>query len=821
MAIDLSEKGFEANIEASLIRIGYKKRILEGEASRLFKKYAIDVEKLFEFLEATQKKKLEILEKLYGEDYKIKVLEQICTSIKRNGLVYCLQHGVEDHGVMLQLIYSKPLITTNSMMNALYHQNIFTESRQVYYSDETDHSLDVVVFINGLPLVVMELKNPFTGQTIEHTIMQFKNAFDPKEQLFRFNERVVVYFAVDLDEVFMTTKLDKSETQFLPFNKGDNCGKGNSIVSDNYRTHYLWDEILQPDSLLDILLHFVFVKKDARLNSKGDAIDERQTLIFPRFHQLQAVRKIEADVQQKGAGHHYLIQHSAGGGKTISMSWLAYRLSKLRDHHNEGIFNSVIVMTDCQQLDKQLRDMVNQFEPTADMVKCLNKDFQQLDQALNDETRIVIASLKNLSFIKEKVSELKYQKYALIIDEDCLSQGEKALAVWKNALSDKSSENADEEENIEGTIEKMIETIIKNGKQDHASVFLFSATPKPEIFERFGTIGKDGKLHAFHEYSMQQAIEEGFILDVLNNYTTYKTFYKIATLDPHDIAQKTEIIIEHYRNFIRHKIGGRAKAIVTTASRLHAVRFKLAFDEYLKKIGYDDLKTVVAFPGTVKDGGNSYTESAMNGFREKELPAKFKSDDYQILIVYENHPTDFNEPLLHTMYVDKPLSGMKAVRTLSCLNRTYPGKNDTFVLDFVNDPQDIKDSFQPYYETPIFEEVIDLNILYDLLAELESYQVYTKEEVKAVHESELKRGFNQSTKLQAELNAWIDKGATRFKRNLSAEEKEAFQASVTKFIHTCDVVFQIAASACTDIELYKQYNYLSHLVHKLPPYQQS
>ncbi|MES9739430.1 type I restriction endonuclease [Peribacillus frigoritolerans] len=841
MAIDSSEKGFESNIEASLITNGYEKRVLEGEASRLFKKYALDVEKLFEFLEATQDKQLKVLEKSYGADYKQKILGRIRDSLKKHGVVHCLRHGIKDRGVTLKLVYNKPPTTMNQLMNELYKKNIFTVSRQIYYSDKLNNSLDMVVFINGLPLVVMELKNQFTGQTVEHAMNQFKKDRDPKEQLFKFNERVVVYFSVDPDEVFMTTELKKSKTYFLPFNKGNNGGKGNPTVYDNYRTHYLWEEVLLPDSLLDILFRFVFVKKDDILDSNGEVIGERKMLIFPRFHQLDVVRKLEVDVKDKNVGQNYLIQHSAGSGKTNSISWLSHRLAKLHDEDNEAIFSSVIVITDRRVLDKQLQDAVYQLEHKAGMVERINKDSSQLANAITGETRIIITTLQKFPFIMEKVSGLERKKYAVIIDEAHSSQGGKASTALTNILSDKTLEDAYEEdriaeENMDNLDEQIVETIMKSGKQDNVSFFAFTATPKPKTLEKFGTIGTDGKPHAFHEYTMRQAIEEGFILDVLSNYTTYKTFYKIAkqvgddplvsqkqatkklaqyvSLHPHNISQKTEIIIEHYRNFTRQKIGGRAKAMVVTASRLHAVHYKIAFDQYIDKMGYDDLKTIVAFSGVVKDGDLPYTEPDMNGFSEKELPDKFNSDEYKVLLVAEKYQTGFDEPLLHTMYVDKPLSGIKAVQTLSRLNRTCPGKDDTFVLDFVNDPEDIKASFQPYYETTGLEEVTDPNILYDLQAELAPYQMYTEEEVRAVNELEMQGGFKKSAKQQMELNALIDKGVERFKRDLSVEEQEAFKASVTKFTRTYAFVLQIATFI--DVELHKQYIYLNYLLCKLP-----
>ncbi|HDR8093871.1 TPA: type I restriction endonuclease subunit R [Bacillus cereus] len=840
MAVDATEKGFETNIEDSLIANGYMKRTLEGEASQLFKQYGLDVEELFAFLEDTQAKQLRALEKSYGADYKQKVLNRICDQLKKQGIMECLRHGIKDRGVTLKLIYNKPPTTMNQLMNDLYRKNRFTVSRQVFYSDKHKNSLDMVLFINGLSLIVMELKNPLTGQTVEHAMKQLKMDRDPREQLFKFNERVVVYFAVDPDEVFMATELKKEKTYFLPFNKGNNGGKGNPTVYNNYRTYYLWEEILAPDSLLDILFRFVFVKKDDILDSNGDLIGERKMLIFPRFHQLDAVRELERDVKEKSVGRNYLIQHSAGSGKTNSISWLSHRLAKLHDEENNAVFSSVIVITDRRVLDKQLQDAVYQLEHKAGMVERINKDSNQLAQAITGETRIIITTLQKFPFIMEKVSDLDRKKYAVIIDEAHSSQGGKASTALTNILSDKTLEDAYEEdrvaeENLDNIDEQIIETIMKSGKQDNISFFAFTATPKPKTIEKFGTMGTDGKPHAFHEYTMRQAIEEGFILDVLSNYTTYKTFYKIAkrvdedplvsqkqatkklaqyvSLHPHNVAQKTEIIIEHYRNFTRQKIGGRAKAMVVTASRLHAVRYKIAFDQYIDKMGYEDLKTVVAFSGIVKDDEIPYSEQDMNGFSEKELPEKFNSDEYKVLLVAEKYQTGFDEPLLHTMYVDKPLSGIKAVQTLSRLNRTCPGKEDTFVLDFVNDTEDIKDSFQPFYETTGLEEVTDPNILYDLQAELEPYQIFTEKEVQVVNELEIKGGFKKQTKAQTELNSWIDRGVDRFKK-LEEEEKDAFKAAATKFVRTYAFILQIATFI--DLDLHKLYIYLNYLLRKLP-----
>ncbi|MFK8795647.1 type I restriction endonuclease subunit R [Planococcus plakortidis] len=840
MRMDVSETGFESNIEISLVEAGYMKRELTSEARQKFKDHALDVEELFAFLEDTQSKRMRTLEKIYGAEYKQKVLNRILDQLKKRGLLECVRKGIKDRGVKLDLAYNKPPTTMNRSLYEKYKKNRFAVSRQVYYSNDNQNSLDMVLFLNGLPLVVMELKNPLTGQTVEHAKKQFRKDRNSKETLFKSNSRAIVYLAVDPDEVFMTTELKGNATYFLPFNRGNNGGKGNPVGYDTYRTSYLWESVLTPDSLLDLVYRFVFVKRDDIVDSNGDVIAERQMLIFPRYHQLDVVRKIEKDVEEKSVGTNYLVQHSAGSGKTNSISWLAHRLAKLHDEENEAVFRSVIVITDRRVLDKQLQDAVYQLEHKSGMVERIDKDSSQLADAINSETRIIITTLQKFPFIMEKVTDLERKKYAVIIDEAHSSQGGKASAALTNILSDKTLEDAYEEdrlaeESLEDTEEKIIETILKSGKQDNVSFFAFTATPKPKTLEKFGAMGADGKPRAFHQYTMRQAIEEGFIHNVLENYTAYKTFYKIAkdvdedpvvskkqatkklaqyvSLHPHNIAQKTEIIVEHYRNFTQHKIGGRAKAMVVTASRLHAVRYKLAFDKYIKAQGYTDLQTIVAFSGTVNDGEVPYTEPEMNGFSEKELPKKFHSDDYKVLLVAEKYQTGFDEPLLHTMYVDKPLSGIKAVQTLSRLNRTCPGKDDTFILDFVNDPEEIQASFQPYYEATILSETTDPNLLYDLQAEIDPYQVYTEEEVAAVNELEVVTGLKKSTKAQIELNAWIDKGVERYKK-LSEEEQETFKSTATKFIRTYGFVLQIVTFI--DVDLHKLHIYLTYLLRKLP-----
>src|SRR5579875_240537 len=840
MAIDYTEKGLETNVEDWLVQSGYRSRRIEGHALDAFKKYALDVEILFEFLESTQPKSLERLRKVYKEQTKDKILERLNKELGSRGMIDCLRHGIKDYGVTLRLAYNQPVSYLNQTLADLYDKNIFTISRQVYYSADNNNSIDMLVSLNGLPIAVLELKNPLTNQTVDDAKRQYMRDRDPKELLFQFKKRAIVFFAVDPDEVYMTTKLERDNTFFLPFNKGNNGGKGNPPVANDYKTAYLWKEVLQKHSLIDILFRFVFVQQEDILDSTGEVIDKKETVIFPRYHQLDVVRKIEADVKLFGVGTNYLVQHSAGSGKTNSISWLAHRLAKLHDRDDNAIFNSVIVITDRRVLDKQLQDAVYQLEHKAGMVAKIDKDSNQLAHELVNNTRIIITTLQKFPFIMEKVGEFARGKYAIIIDEAHSSQGGKSATAMTNILSNKTLEEALEadriaEENMEDIDEKIVETIVKSGKQDNISFFAFTATPKAKTLEKFGRMGTDGKPHAFHVYSMRQAIEEGFILDVLANYTTYKTYYKVAkmieddpevasskatkeiakyvSLHPHNIAQKTEIMIEHFRRVTRHKIGGRAKAMVVTASRLHAVKYKQAFDKYIESKGYTDMKAVVAFSGTVEDSGVSYTEPLMNGFGEKELPEKFHSDEYKVLLVAEKYQTGFDEPLLHTMFVDKKLDGIKAVQTLSRLNRTCKGKNDTFVLDFVNEAEDIQKAFQPYYEVTGLSDTTNPNILYDLQRELDAYQVYTEHEVMEVSKLEFS-GKEETTKTQEKLNAILDMAVERYKKELPKERQEDFKSTGMKFIRTYSFVLQIAPFI--DVELHKLYVYLNYLLKKLP-----
>lgn len=828
---DLSEAGFEEYIQEHLISNGY----IKGDPKDYNKDYALDTNQLFTFLEESQPKKLEKLKEIYKDQLRHRITTNIDKQLSKRGMIDVLRHGIKDYGVQLDLAYYKPATSMNEEMVKLYNTNRLSVTRQIHYSTKNENSVDLTVFVNGLPVVVLELKNPFTGQNYQHALLQYKNDREPNEPLFRFKKRTIVFFAVDTDEAYMTTRLTGDSTYFLPFNKGHDGGKGNPPKEDHFKTSYLWEEVLEKDSLLDIVKRFIHLETDEREVDGKKVIKE--TLIFPRYHQLDSVRKVEADAKANGVGKNYLIQHSAGSGKTNSISWLAHRLSNLHDKDNQPIFNNVVIVTDRRALDKQLQDSVYQLEHKHGVVEKIEKDSNQLASSLKGGAKVVISTLQKFPYILDKVRELGDRNYAVIIDEAHSSTTGETMGAVREALSADSLEEAEKIEQQKEAQEldpeeTILEEIRKRGIQPNISFFAFTATPKAKTLETFGNIGDYGLPHPFHLYTMRQAIEEGFIIDVLKNYVTYETYFQIGkkieddpaferakatkaltrfvSLHPHNIAQKTEIMIEHFRKVTKHKIGGRAKAMVVTSSRLHAVRYKMAFDKYIKEKDYSDIKTLVAFSGKVEDGGIFYSEPELNWFRESETANRFDSDEYQVLIVAEKYQTGYDQPLLHTMFVDKKLTGLKAVQTLSRLNRTHRGKNDTFIFDFVNKPEDILEAFKPYYEATIIEKVTDPNNLYNYETVLDDYGVYHKEELEKF--SIIYYRIKKSADDIAKLNSIIDVGATRYK-SLEEEKQDDFKSKSKKLVRLYAFVTQI--TPFVDVELHKLYLYLSYLIKKL------
>ena len=580
MPVNHTEKGFEQAIEDHLLHHGYR----QGDPVDFDPSLAIDPDTLVEFLSTTQKDEWKRLTAIYGAETGKKVVETIAQNLGQRGMLDCLRHGVTDRGVKLSLAYFKPATKMNPQTLALYDQNILTITRQVHYSEKHPAlSIDVVLSLNGLPVATAELKNPFTGQTADHARKQYRNDRDPREPLFRFKERALVHFAVDPDEVSMTTRLAGKDTVFLPFNKGRNGGKGNpdNPVS-GWKTAYLWEEVWQRDRWLDILARFIHLEVKEEI--QGTKKVRKETIIFPRYHQLDAVGKLLATARSQGPGHNYLIQHSAGSGKSNSIAWLAHRLASLHNDKDNLVFDTIIVVTDRRVLDKQLQDTIYQFEHKQGVVKKIDTDSAQLAEALGSGCRIVITTLQKFSFVLDKIKELPKRHYALIVDEAHSSQTGESASNLRKVLA---ATNLEEAEKLESSTaaddpeEEIVKAINARGPQKNLSFFAFTATPKHKTLELFGTPGVDGKPEPFHLYSMRQAIEEGFILDVLQNYTTYKTYYKLAkaieddpeldrvkatqaiarfvSLHPHNLAQKTEVIIEHFRHFTSKKIGSKAK----------------------------------------------------------------------------------------------------------------------------------------------------------------------------------------------------------------------------------------------------------------------
>ncbi len=840
MTSDHTEKVFESAIEHHLTASGgYEK----GDCSAFDTVRGIFPQDVLVFIKATQPKEWEYLENLQKDRAGETLLGDLCRALDSDheGCLSVLRHGFKCFGKLFHIAYFAPASGLNPDTQSQYGANRLTITRQLKYSDKHANTLDVVLSLNGIPLVTIELKNPMTGQTWRNAIYQYKNDRDPADLIFQFKRRTLVHFAVDTDEVYMATRLSGRNTHFLPFNRGNGGGAGNSENPGGYRTAYLWEEALERHSFLDILARFIHLQvEEKRLGGKSI---KRETMIFPRYHQMDCVRRLIADSRVKGAGTNYLVQHSAGSGKSNSIAWLSHRLSSLHDDKDEKVFDSVIIVTDRVVLDQQLQNTVYQFEHKQGVVQKIDVDSAQLADALAKAVPIVITTLQKFPFVTEKMGGLPKRRYAVIVDEAHSSQGGETATELKGVLSAPVVQEEAAKYLVGNEMpdyeEEVIRTMLRRGRQPNISFFAFTATPKYKTLEVFGQPGEDGKPRPFHLYTMRQAIEEGFILDVLRNYTTYNTYYRLIksieddpkvdkrkaaralarfmSLHPHNIAQKTEVMVEHFRHFTMHRIGGKAKAMVVTSSRLHAVRYKQTFDKYINEKGYKGIKTLVAFSGTVIDPdapGVEYTETGMNnGIREKELPERFASEEYQVLLVAEKYQTGFDQPLLHTMYVDRRLAGIQAVQTLSRLNRTCPGKEDTFVLDFVNDPEEIHAAFQPYYEQTLIGERAETRHLYEIQSKLDTQQVYYKAEVEEFSKVFYKPVRNQTPADHARMNACIDPAANRYGK-LDEEVREEFKKTLVAYRNLYAFLSQVIPFQDSDLE--KLYSYIRFLLTKLP-----
>jgi len=848
MAINTTERTFEQEIEWNLINEnGYKKT----DTASYDRTLAMDTTSVINFINETQPKEWARICKNHSEDTGTGFIERLRDELKKRDMIDVLRHGVTDLGVTVKLCYFKPGSEMNQTAVSQYEKNVLQIMRQVKYSLANENSIDMVILLNGLPIITMELKNLLTGQTYNNAITQYKNDRNPRELLLAFKKRVLVHLAVDSDEIWMTTKLDNQDTIFIPFNKGHNKGAGNPPVEGDYRTSYLWHDILKKDSILDILHRFVQVTKDEKTG--------KEKLIFPRFHQLDVVRFLTEKVKSEGSGHNYLIQHSAGSGKSNSIAWLAHHLVNLHDSNNEVVFHSIIVITDRRVLDKQLQRDIFNMEHKQGVVVRVDKNAKQLTTALEKGDKIIICTLQKFPFVDVQKITTTGKRFAIIVDEAHSSQTGKASERLKEVLADISAQGedaiekklheyaveeakaeADELESDEQLAEDIKTGMAAHGRQKNLSFFAFTATPKQKTLEIFGTKDSDSKPKPCHVYSMRQAIEEHFIFNVLEYYITYETYFKIGkttaddpvygknqankalgkymSLHPHNLAQKTEVIIEHFRSKVQHNIGGKAKAMLVTGSRLHAVRYYFEFQKYIKKMKYNDLHVLVAFSGTVKDNVTGkikeYTEEKINKFPESETPDKFESGEYQILLVAEKYQTGFDQPLLHTMYVDKKLAGVKAVQTLSRINRMCIGKTDTFVLDFVNTREEIIAAFQDYYQETRIAETTDPNTIYDIKNKLDNYMVYNDYEIDNFAAVFFKKTKTQENIDLAKLNSYIDPAVDRYKALANKEEKIDFKSALAKFLRLYSFLTHIIN--LNDSKLYKFYAYGKCLLRKLP-----
>ncbi|HRG20405.1 MAG TPA: type I restriction endonuclease [Saprospiraceae bacterium] len=740
------------------------------------------------------------------------------------------------------MFFDKPVSNLNEKDVALYNQNIFSVTRQVHYSAQNENSLDLVIFINGLPIITCELKNELTKQNVKDAIKQYKTNRDPREELFRLG-RCMVHFAVDTEQVWMCTHLKGENTYFLPFNKGYNNGAGNPPNPNGIKTDYLWKEILTKDRLTNIIQNYVqlFEEETEKILPDGKVKKEKvKKLIFPRYHQIDAVDKLLSNAKENGAGKRYLIQHSAGSGKSNSISWLAHQLVGLFDKNNVNtVFDTVIVVTDRKVLDAQIRNNIKQFEQVKGVVEAITEGSKQLKTALEEGKKIIITTIQKFPYIVNEIGELPGNKFAIIIDEAHSSQsGNTAGKLNETLAKDFEKVQVDGDEFVfvdkdqydELTSEDLVVDIVKGRKMlTNASYFAFTATPKNKTLELFGEKYNDNgkeKFRAFHLYSMKQAIEENFILDILQNYTTYQSYYALLKKiedDPaydknkaqkklkifveshsHAIAKKTALMVDHFMdNVIRKaKINGLAKAMVVTSSRRNAVKYKKAFDKYLADTG-NPYKAIVAYSGEI-DG---QTEAALNHFSSAAIPDEFKKSEYRFLIVANKYQTGFDQPLLHTMYVDKKLGGVNAVQTLSRLNRTTSGKKDTFVLDFANDADEIKKSFDPFFETTILGEATDPNKLFDLQSSLDAFQVYTPEQVQE---------FSQKMVTNVpvdQLHSILDAAAEVFRTSLTEEQQDDFRAKCKTYVRLYVFLAQIVPFVNPYLE--RLYLFLNHLQNKL------
>lgn len=803
-----------------------------GNSQDFCPRYALDTKKFWDFLTKTQQDKLDNFKKYNSADWEAKIIERFDRLVKKGDILKLLRDGLKIDNEHFYLMYSAPQGNSSDTVKQNFDQNIFSVTRQVYFSADNNKSIDMVLFINGIPIITIELKNIWTGQTARyHAQEQYKKDRDPKETLFNFG-RCLVHFAVDTEEAFMTTKLAGDKTFFLPFNKGHNDGKGNPPNPNGYKTAYLWEEIFTKHSLANIIQHFVRFDNEPSF--------QKRTLFFPRYHQLDVVRRLISHAENYGVGQSYLIQHSAGSGKSNSITWAAFQLIEAYPQNpkaagdqslDQPLFNSVIVVTDRRLLDKQLRDNISAFAQVKNIFAHANSS-QELRTALETGKKIIITTIQKFPFIIEGISDLSQNKFAVIIDEAHSSQTGSAHHMMNQAMGAQDTES----EEIADSQDIILAAMRARKVRDNASYFAFTATPKNSTLERFGTQQADGTFKPFHTYSMKQAIEEGFILDVLANYTTYRSYYQLAKSiednpkfntkkaqrklrsfveqSQQTIDFKAEVMFEHFLTQVFHtkKLKNQAKGMVVTQSIESAIRYFHALKRQLAKHN-DPFKIAIAFSGEKTVDGIPYTESDMNGFSEDKTRENFDGDEYRLLVVANKYLTGFDQPKLAAMYVDKKLDGVLCVQALSRLNRSSPKLNkkteDLFILDFFNTTDDIRDAFEPFYTTTNLTGATDINVLHELKDELEDYSVYEQYEV-----DEFNQKFFQGA-VGEQITPLIDEAAARFNQELYLEHEDKINFKV-KAKHFYKVYSQVSALLpFENVEWEKLFWFLKFLIPKL------
>lgn len=821
---------------------------------------ALDAATLVNFIQTTQPKAWDRFERMCNSDSTAKFAKVFNDAVDRLGMVAVLKHGFKHRGIPFKVVFFKPESGLNESAADRYAKNVCRCIRQFHFAETGNQTIDMVLDVNGIPLVSIELKDQFTGQDVENAMRQWREDRDPRCRCLKFNTRMVAFFAVDLENVYMTTKLEGAKTFFLPFNQGsagagNDGGAGNPANPDGYATSHLWEVVLQKDSLLDIVNKFLHleVKEETELDARGNEVKrKKERIIFPRYHQLDSVRKVIADVRANGTGKNYLVQHSAGSGKSNSIAWTAYRLASLFVD-DTPLFDSVVVVTDRRVLDSQLQETISGFDHAIGSVVTIGKDKTSADlrDAINGGARLIVSTLQKFPVIYEQV-ESKGKRFAIIVDEAHSSQTGTSALKLKSALADKRDaleEYAEIEAEAEDAAadweDQLADELASHGRHKNLTFVAFTATPKEQTLEIFGDEWPDGSFHPFHVYSMRQAIEEGFIMDPLANYVSYseavelartvpdnpdvpssptlKLLRKYKELHPYALGQKAEIIVETFRNVTRTKIRGKGKMMVVTASRLATVRYYHEIKRYMQKKGYDDIEVLVAFSGAISDpadgpDGPEYTEPVINvghdGQRVAESQTKAEFHNYgDVLVVAEKYQTGFDEPLLHTLVVDKKLKDVKAVQTLCRVNRIHPDKEDTYILDFVNKPEDIQKAFERFYTETSLSEQINTDLLYQVQTDIRGYGLYDESDIEAAAEIVFTDGKGKSqSNVQGKLAAVLKPAVARY-NELNDDERYQVRRKVRSFCKWYTYITQIVRMF--DRDLHKEYVYLSYLRHLL------